>query len=398
MNIFSLPDNFIISNRVQKLSDEERESILTIGEHIYFNGHDFYNTNENEKLTYAFNKQIEEIRLSTDKQIKDHTQAVQNQYDYLMNGKDELIISKQSEIDDMRNRILKLEEENCQALSLSGKLDSLMGKGNTVDNAMKGDFGESIVASQIQHWFQTSEIEDKSAETAKGDLLWKLNRGEFRALVEVKNVQMVRPIEVQKFERDIILNTNDKSCNCGIFVSLKTETIPNKGKFKLEFLNDCPVIYVSNILEDLNTLRFALDSLYSIQKKMKQFENVESENDENSIEEIMVDFVQKQFKKVENLKTNITQMKLYVETLSNCILTEENIVRELSDNIISLRSDHDIFKQIDQEYKSNSRGELKDSILNDMKQFYNEHAKMPMMCDLLHKYKRSEERRCRERV
>ena len=82
-------------------------------------------------------------------------------------------------------------------------------------------------------------------------------------------------------------------------------------------------------------------------------------------------------------------MKTSVETLSNCILIEENIVRELSDNIISLRSEHDIFKQIDQEYKSNSREELKDSILNDMKQFHNENGRMPMMSDISHKYKQS---------
>jgi hypothetical protein len=52
--------------------------------------------------------------------------------------------------------------------------------------------------------------------------------------------------------RDMILNTKDKSCNCGLFVSLKTETIPNKGKFKLEFLNNFPIIYVSNNIDPLN--------------------------------------------------------------------------------------------------------------------------------------------------
>ena len=70
---------------------------------------------------------------------------------------------------------------------------------------------------------------------------------------------MVRPTEIQKFERDMLINTKDKSCNCGLFVSLKTETIPNKGKFKLEFLNNFPIIYVSNMNYYLSQKVFLLN-------------------------------------------------------------------------------------------------------------------------------------------
>jgi len=388
MTVLSLPENFQISSRLSNLNLNEVAEVLNIGEHIYFNGLSLYKNEEQDKHKTMFNNRLEEIRISTDKQIKDHTESVIFQYQKMIDAKDEVILSKSDELFNMKNRITILEQENCQALSLSGKLDSLMGKGNTVDNAMKGDFGESIVANQIQHWYQASEIEDKSADTAKGDLLWKLNDGEFRALVEVKNVQMVRPTEVQKFERDMLINTKDKSCNCGIFVSLKTETIPNKGKFKLEFLNNFPVIYVSNILEDLETLRFALDALCSIQNKYKHiYEDLNDSDDDLNIEDIMVEFVQKQFNKLELMKGNINQMKVSVDILSNCITNEENIIRDLSNNIILLKSDHDIFKQIESEYKINSKEELKESILKDMRLFKEDNGRMPQMSDLSHKYK-----------
>jgi len=388
MTVLSLPENFQISSRLSNLNLNEVAEVLNIGEHIYFNGLSLYKNEEQDKHKTMFNNRLEEIRISTDKQIKDHTESVIFQYQKMIDAKDEVILSKSDELFNMKNRITILEQENCQALSLSGKLDSLMGKGNTVDNAMKGDFGESIVANQIQHWYQASEIEDKSADTAKGDLLWKLNDGEFRALVEVKNVQMVRPTEVQKFERDMLINTKDKSCNCGIFVSLKTETIPNKGKFKLEFLNNFPVIYVSNILEDLETLRFALDALCSIQNKYKHiYEDLNDSDDDLNIEDIMVEFVQKQFNKLELMKGNINQMKVSVDILSNCITNEENIIRDLSNNIILLKSDHDIFKQIESEYKINSKEELRESILKDMRLFKEDNGRMPQMSDLSHKYK-----------
>ena len=152
MVLIELPENYIVSSRFHNLTLNEKAEVLNIGEHIYFNGFSLYKNEENSKEKTIFNNRLEEIRISSDKQIKHHTESVVNQYQQIIDSKEDTIVSKNSEIHDMKNRINILEQENCQALSLSGKLDSLMGKGNTVDNAMKGDFGESIVANQIQHW------------------------------------------------------------------------------------------------------------------------------------------------------------------------------------------------------------------------------------------------------
>ena len=314
-----------LSQQFLNLPDLEKLKIIQIGEYVYFNGLKMYNSYENEKELYAAEQKIETIKQLSETQIKSHTESVKEQYSYIIQTKDDVLISKQCEIDELKTRMTKLEEENCQALTVSNKLDSLLGKGNSVDNAMKGDFGESVISNQIQHWYPASQIDDKSGDTARGDLLWSLNDGEFRCLVEVKNVQMVRPTEVQKFERDMLVNTKDGSCNCGIFISIKTENIPNKGKFKLEFINNCPVIYVSNILEDLNTLRFALDSLCSIQNKMKLNFNETQSDDDNmeEFQELMIDFIQKLYNKLNNMSINISQMKNSVESLSSCINYEE---------------------------------------------------------------------------
>lgn len=377
------------SERFNHLTTQEQLKIIEIGEHVYFNGLKVYNDTYIEKETYANELRIKEIKNACEDQLHNHTKLVQNQYEHIIKTKDDVIHNKNTENDELKERIKILEEQNCQAFALSGKLDSLMGKGNTVDNAMKGDFGESIIANQIQYWYQASEIEDKSAETARGDLLWKLNDGDFAALVEVKNVQMVRPSEVQKFERDLLINTKDKSCNCGIFISLKTDTIPNKGKFKLEFLNNVPVIYVSNILEDLNTLRFALDALVSIHSKCKFFNsNVNLDNTE-TFQESMVDFIQRLFNKLSQMTKNLQQMKNSVDTLTACISHEESIIKDLSTNINTLRTENDELKNIELEYKVNNRLELKEQILKDMRAFRDENGRLPQMNELLHKYKQS---------
>lgn len=388
--MYSLPQDYVISEKLLSLSDEERLKILQIGEYIYFNGQTLFADNQNEKFVYAFEQQIKEIRNSSDAQIKNHADLIKEQFNSIIDGKDYIVNSKIEEINHLKDRIKILEEENCQALSLSNKLDSLMGKGNTVDNAMKGDFGESIVSNQIQHWYQTSEIEDTSADTAKGDLLWKLNDGDFRALVEVKNVQMVRPNEIQKFERDMTLNTKDNTCNCGIFISIKTETIPNKGKFKLEFINNCPVVYVCNVLQDLNVLRFALDSLFNIQQKLKIFSSKtkddESDTDDH-FEDTIVAYVQTQYNKISSLQQNILQMRNCIQNLTQSVNAEETTVKELIHNTLTLKNEHDIFKRVESEYKVNSKMDIKESILKDMRLFREENGRMPQLSDLTHKYK-----------
>ena len=159
MTTFNLPGNYNISPRLLSLCPDELLKVLQIGEYIYFNGQSLFLNNENDKFSYAFEQQIKEIRASSDMQVKNHADLIKDQYDIVVEGKDNYIQSKITENEELKKRIKTLEEENCQALSLSSKLDSLMGKGNTVDNAMKGDFGECIVSNQIQHWYQTSEID-----------------------------------------------------------------------------------------------------------------------------------------------------------------------------------------------------------------------------------------------
>ena len=377
------------SIRFKNLDKNEQLKIIDIGEYIYFNGLKLYSDTSIEKEIYANELRLQDVKTQSENQLQNHTKAVQNQYEYIIQSKDDVIDNKNNENIELKQRIKDLEEQTCQAFALSRKLDSLMGKGNTVDNAMKGDFGESIVANQIQYWYQASEIEDKSAETARGDLLWKLNDCDFAALVEVKNVQMVRPSEVQKFERDLLVNTNDKSCTCGIFISLKTETIPNKGKFKLEFINNVPVIYVSNILNDLNTLRFALDALVCIHSKYKLLYN-SSQSDTNTLfQESMVEFIQKLFNKLSCMSSNLLQMKNSVDTLISCIAHEENSIKELTTNINVLRTEYDELKNIEIEYKANNRSELKEQILKDMRLFREEKGRIPQMSEMLTKYKQS---------
>ena len=379
-----------LSERFLNLENNEKEKIIEIGEYIYFNGLKCFYNNKHDKELYATQKRIDDIKESTSKQIEVHTNFVRDQSNAIIDTKDNLIESKQLEINELKTRVKKLEEENCTALSLSSKLDSLMGKGNTVDNIMKGDFGENIVQNQIQHWYQTSEIDDVSSGVAKGDLLWKLNQYNLKCLVEVKNVKAVRPTELQKFERDMVININDGTCNCGLFVSLKTETIPNKGSFKLEFINDCPIIYVSDVLDNLIILRFALDCILNIQNKMSYYNSkVKCDTMNENFEEHVILFIQNTYNKFCKFNSNIIQMKSSIDVLTQCVSNDEKLLKDIMESITELRNKNDIFKQLEFENKNTTKMDLKENILKDMREFFVLHNKVPQISDLTHKYKQS---------
>ena len=164
---------------------------------------------------------------------------------------------------------------------------------------------------------------------------------------------------------------------------MKTESIPNKGKFKLEFINNVPVIYVSNILDDSNTLKFALDSLCSIQSRLKYYDQIDDSNNEH-IQNDMVDFTQKLYNRLSNMISNMNVMKSSIDALDISI-------NDISSSITYLQNNHDIFKKVDNESSSklSNKVNLKENILKDMRLFQEKNSRIPCLSDMLTKYKSS---------
>lgn len=310
------------------------------------------------------NSQIQQININHQSEL--HQTRTNVQYSY-----DSLISSMETQLFDAKERIKVLEESNTQAMSLSGKLDSLLGKKSSLDNATKGDFGENIVYNQLMHYFPQSVIDDVSGTTAKGDLLWKMNDESFKCLVEVKNVQHVRPGDIQKFERDIQINGENGSCNCGLFVSLKTETIPSKGKFHFEFIRNMPILYVSNVYEDLETLRLAFQIILNIQNcvLVKQHDNM-SQDEQHAI----IELVHSLQSKLQRSLKNISSMKSACEAIQHSLASEEKACNDLCSSLSS--TEH----RVPWMYVSSvedTKETKKERLIRLMKEFYETNGRMP---------------------
>ena len=370
-------DNASYESRLQELRDQYARQVDEIKKDI----EDHYkgmldNARDQHRLIVDSTK--EQMRSS----YVDVIESYKNQVADAKARYDGLVATMNSQSETYVSRIRELENQNAQAIDLSGKLDSLIGKSSKVDNAFKGDFGEAIVRQQIQHYFPCSNVEDMSGTTASGDLHWKMHGDAFRCLVEVKNVQHVRPSDLTKYDRDLQKNLSDGTCNCGLFVSLKTECIPNKGAFALEFVNGCPVVYVCNVFVDLSMLRIALHLVHNVQVTLcSANESEESAEYRRHI----CSFVEQIHERLLHSRKNILQMKNAMEHLSNAISSEERMTNQSMNQLLNLRQNVQWTGCTIQDADVPSTGGASDKkrkLVDAVYEFYMLHKRWPMTREL----------------
>lgn len=391
LNINDLPQKFIESDYIAKCD------IIKMGTSLYFNGNKWVYEEMHKSslhdsdvrlstLNETHENSLELLKQTYNEKLAQHSSLIEEKYFQTLQSKNELLQNYVQEIQDLKNRCKVLEAQNIEALSIGNKLDSLIGKKSNVDNITKGNFGESVVWNQIIHYYPSSILDDCSDETGTGDMLWSLQG--FNALVEVKNVQHVRPSEVQKFERDLLLNSNNGKVNAGLFVSLKTETIPGKGTLYFEFFNNVPVVYVSNVYENMTHLKIAMEILLNIQSTLgnEATDKSETYHDIVYIQNQVNDFVQNIFQKQKTQMQNIQKMKMAYENLGQCITYEEKIINEQFSSIDGLKNTLDWVVYNDaiiQNTNTNiNKTARKKEAIEFFVDFYNKNNRWPLAADI----------------
>lgn len=300
-----------ISERMKSLDLKTIEEIINVGEIVYFSG-------------LKWGKQY--LHKDEIQKVIDQMNAKQSEFEtekLIINEKWENVVSlKQSEskiketyyeetIRENRERIKDLEQQVVNAISVAGRLESLIGKGSSIDNSAKGDFGENVVEQHIINWFPKSELQDMSSFTARGDRRWKLDYVD--CLVEVKNVQTIKSIDVQKFERDFMLGIKNGHCNCALFISLKAESVPTKGQFCIEFVENRPIVYIAGVYKDQLLLKFALETVISLQGHLKHYQEIDEDDESVSrLKEDIGNYVRTITAKVNDIMKNVSSMKTMI--------------------------------------------------------------------------------------
>ncbi len=127
-------------------------------------------------------------------------------------------------------------------------------------NASKGDAGENLVESFINQNFSLFSFENTSKLSAKGDFF--LTNNTLKLLIENKNVQNIKSNDTEKFYRDVNVNAQNGSINAALFISLHdTYLVNGKKNFVFEIKYGVPIIFIGNVFENIQLVKFAICTL-----------------------------------------------------------------------------------------------------------------------------------------
>ena len=167
--------------------------------------------------------------------------------------------SQNSSLDNINSNISCLNDK------FSSYFDKIF-KGNTE----KGAFGENFIQNYIIDKFTNSFIIDTHKDSSKGDFLFIFDN--IKLLIESKNVQLIKKDDIDKFYRDVDLQSKNNSINSALLISLNDTNLINGARhFHLEFKNNLPIIMISNVFNNVEFIRFAILSINYILKNCPAF-------------------------------------------------------------------------------------------------------------------------------
>jgi len=368
-----LPENYKLSERLSCASESDIEKILSIGEFVYYEGYQCANKD-------LFEKKYEFLKSNLEKEHLHKLHIESSRCDGLVQNNESLqknIYSMKemykTQIEQYSNQISILQDKlsslssDSQNIILS-KMESLLGYGNSIDNIEKGNYGENYVNNHIIEQFPDSNIDDVSASTASGDLIWSMETNDFKCLVEVKNVAHAKNLNIEKFERDVNVNSEKNVVNCGLFVSLKTDHIPYKGKLKLDFVRGIPVIYVANVFKNQHALTYAMYMIKEIQLYVSQ--NTEQEPQNESLEKMTVHF--------NKLKNDFINHQSIIEELEKSCSKTNIYLNKLIKNTDMIVKEHSyMLKQCNMKNHTSTNTLNKEQCIEIIIEYYKKHQKWP---------------------
>ena len=168
-------------------------------------------------------------------------------------------------IKDLRASVARLEKE----LASKGKdreeklvayIEQLLGK-NASGSAI-GAAGEEVVDAKLGEMFPEYNIENINEERKATDLMATHRDDGFRVLIEVKNKTIIAPKDREEFESAVRLNI--KGAHAALFLALRVDRVPMRGKFQRAQLGRIPAVYLAGVIADnWQPARLAIEMLHS---------------------------------------------------------------------------------------------------------------------------------------
>lgn len=403
----TLPDDYNIPQRVSSLKPSDLVILIELGEKVYYdckenftkesieqqlkNKYDVYkseletnhmcNLRMEASKTQMFMQQAQEQKLHYEKELSDLKESYQRSSENIISENQ----AYRHQVNELQSKLYSYTSESQNALF--SKIESLLGYGNSTDNIEKGNFGENYVKDKIIELYPESSVEDVSKLTAAGDLLWELqNKVNLKCIVEVKNVSCARNLNVEKFVRDVVVNSEKIQVNCGLFVSLKTENIHHKGKFKLEFVNSVPVLYVANVFKYPQVLNYALYFIKEIQNFMlDHYSTEQSDEHMDVLKQSFCNYFNDVKEEYESLLNCCEEIHKNIERTSNSAAKMHKTIECVMKKHVNMMKSHEFLHYYEEPKREvpepdttqKSESVSKEQCVSKIVEYYKEHSKYP---------------------
>ena len=223
-------------------------------------------------------------------------------------------------------------------------------------NSARGAVGEERIASFLRREWPTSEVRDMSKSPHTCDIWWFASPSSFIA-VEVKNKGVVTRSDVERFESDVanISERNGRAFIGGVFVSCRSENIPDKGPLKLVMMPgrggvSIPIIFAGFTDckdEDLVWLKGVLHVFMTVaqyeQNKDSSTNSISDVEDRNKIKRQVV------FAKLSQMVEHVGRIRSFVHNVRTTHLAAAlNLTSKADDELRELFSNiTDVCREMD---------------------------------------------------
>ncbi len=207
----------------------------------------------------------------------------------------------------------------------------------------KGREGEQDIIDYLRSKFEYSNaIVEYVGKDQKYSSDIYLEYEKIKCVIEIKNHESaIQKNDIKKFEEVYIKKEN---YNCGIFISLESEysAMSNRQDFNIIYIDEKPIIYLSNVSKNINKIIFAIKILNYL---------LENKNQNNF--ELIFNLLKAQISNYSNMHKKLIDMN---QILNELILDTKNNKKEI-EKIINIK-----FKEENEDDNNECKSNIKNNI------------------------------------
>ena len=232
-------------------------------------------------------------------------------YNSLMQSIQQPILQVLSMNDERINKNINKQQETQE--KMLSNLDEFLNKYKN-NSSLKGKFSENLLQKVIIQMFPTAEITDTSKMIHTGDIVVKREK---KATILFENKDYADNVSTE--EVDKFIGDCEKQKMHGIILSQNTG-ITSKKNYHIDIIKGNVLVYVHNVDYSQYKIQIAVDIIDTLSEKLREVDNGEETDEENTISKEILDEINSEFTKF------ILQKETVINIVKDC---QKKIIDEI---------------------------------------------------------------------